>query len=63
MTAVILRNLQVDPQFMQNWQMCDESKLKMVLNILQHIRGLNDFLIWHEIDEIDVFPKVQQGVK
>lgn len=33
------------------------------LNILQHIRGLNDFLIWHEIAEIDVFPKVQQGVK
>ena len=63
MTAVILRNLQVDPQFMQNWQMCDESKIKMVLNILQHIRGLNDFLIWHEIAEIDVFPKVQQGVK
>lgn len=37
--------------------------VKMVLNILQHIRGLNDFLIWHEIAEIDVFPKVQQGVK
>ena len=58
---MILRNLQVDPQFMQNWQMCDESE--MVLNILQHIRGLDDFLIWHEIAEIDVFPKVQQGVK
>ena len=58
---MILRNLQVDPQFMQNWQMCDESE--MVLNIPQHIRGLDDFLIWHEIAEIDVFPKVQQGVK
>ena len=25
--------------------------------------SLNDFLIYHEIAEIDVFPKVQQGVK